>query len=133
MTRGCVICPRCSGGGDTLETLPRFVRVRRVGPPFVLGGGCEGAEMEERLRERDRPCEDVGGPFADGEGVWRVRKSFGFVAFVVVVFEENEDKPDNDKCELKELTLDGSAPLLLPPLFELLFPEDEDEVFNANG
>lgn len=130
ITSGCV-SPRCRGGGDTLETLPRFARVRRVGPPFVLGGGCAGVWIEDRLRERERPCEDVGGPFADGEGVWRARKSLGFVAFVVVVFEEKLDRAEReDMCELKELTLEGSplVPLLL--VFELLF---EEEVFSANG
>ena len=89
MTRGWVMCPRCSGGGDALETLPRFARVRRVGPPFVLGGGCEGVWMD-RLRERERPCEEVGGPLAEGDGVWRVRKSLWFAAFEDVA--ENEFK-----------------------------------------
>jgi hypothetical protein len=69
----------------------------------------------------------------EGDGVWRVRKSLGFVALVVVVLEEKEDKPDKeDKCELKELTLDGSALFPLPLLFEL-FPVDEEEVLSANG
>ena len=127
ITSGCVMCPRCSGGGDTLEMLPRFGRVRRVGPPFVLGGGCCSGRIEERLRERERPCEDVDGPLEEGEGVCRERKSFGFVAFVVVVFDEKLDRPD--RCELNELTLDGSA--LLPPL-PLLALFDED-VLSANG
>ena len=134
MISGCVMCPRCSGGGETLEIEPRFVRVRRVGPPFVLGGGCGCADacIDDRLRDRERPCEDDGGSFADGEGVCR-RKSFGFVAFVVVVFEEKLDRAESeDMCELKELTLDGSAllPLLLP--FAPLLVED-DEVFSAKG
>lgn len=102
--------------------LPRFVRVRRVGPPLVLGGGCGCAE--ERLRERERPCEDVGGSLDAGEGVCR-RKSFGFVAFVVVLDEKPASAESEDMCELK---LDGSP--LPPALEELLF---EDEVLSAKG
>ena len=76
-------------------------------------------EIEDRLRERDR----CGGFPSEGDGVCR-RKSLWFVAFVVVVFEEKPEKPD--RCEENELTLDGSALLLL----ELLL---EDEVLSANG
>lgn len=127
MTSGCV-SPRCSGGGDTLETLPRFVRVRRAGPPFVLGGGCGSERIDERLRERERPCEDVGGPFEVGEGVCRERKSPWLVAFVVVVFDEKLERPE--RCELKELTLEGSALLPLLPLVEA-FPFED--VLSAKG
>lgn len=71
MTSGWV-CPRCSGGGDTLETLLRFVRVRRAGPPLVLGGFA-GSKEFAGARERDRLLENSApAPFADtGEGVCR--------------------------------------------------------------
>lgn len=128
MISGWVMCPRCNGGGDTLEMLPRFGRVRRAGPPFVLGGGCGSDRMEERLRERERPCEEVGGPLEDGDGVCLVRKSPGFVAFVVVVFDEKLDRPD--RCELKELTLEGSP--LFPPL-PLFDPLPFEDVLSAKG
>ena len=67
MTSGWVMCPRCSGGGDTLEMDPRFARVRRAGPPFVLGGGCGSERIDERLRERERLyVEDEGEGAAEG-------------------------------------------------------------------
>ena len=71
MTRGCV-WPRWSGGGDTLETLLRLVRVRRAGPPLVLGGFA-GSKEFAGARERDRLLENSApAPFADtGEGVCR--------------------------------------------------------------
>ena len=63
----------------------------------------------------------------EGEGVC-LKKSFGFVALVVVVLDEKLDNAESeDMCELKELTLDGSPPF--PLLLELLF----EEVLSANG
>ena len=64
--------PRWRGGGDTLETLLRLVRVRRAGPPFVLGGFA-GSNVEG-ARERDRLLENsaAAAPLAEtGDGVWR--------------------------------------------------------------
>ena len=72
MTSGGV-CPRWRGGGETLETELRFVRVRRAGPPFVLGGfagsiAFDGARERDRLRENSAPP----APFAEtGDGVCR--------------------------------------------------------------
>ena len=61
------------------------LRARAPGRPAVRARwGLRGAWIEDRLRERERPCEEDGGSFAEGEGVWR-RKSLGFVALVVVV------------------------------------------------
>lgn len=93
-----------------------------MGPPFVLGGGCGGVDIEDRLRERER----CGGWPSEGDGVCRLRKSLGFVALVVVVPEEKAERPD--KWEEKDPTLDGSAALLL--WLPLLL---DDEVLRANG
>lgn len=51
---------RCNGGGLTELTLLRFARVRRVGPPFVLGGCTDEGVGGARERERDREREEVG-------------------------------------------------------------------------
>ena len=71
MTSGWV-CPRCRGGGDTLDTLFRFARVRRAGPPLVLGGFA-GSSVFGGARDRDRLLENSAAlPFAEtGDGVWR--------------------------------------------------------------
>lgn len=112
MTSGCV-CPRCSGGGETLETELRFVRVRRAGPPFVLGG-CAGSIALDGARERDRLRENSAPPFAEtGDGVWRCPfgppfggcdrwKSDGPLMF------GNEEMPD--RLEICEEYEDGSPP-----------------------
>lgn len=127
MTSGCV-CPRCSGGGETLETELRFVRVRRAGPPFVLGGFAGSIAFD--VRERDRLRENSVPPCAEtGEGVWRCPfgppfggcerwNSDGALRF------ENEEMPD--MCEEYE---DGSPPAngLLP------FVVGEDGLFEGGS
>ena len=57
-----------------------------------------------------------------------MRKSPVLVAFVVVVFDEKLERPE--RCELKELTLDGSALFPLLVVFEALPDED---VLRAKG
>ena len=107
MTSGWV-CPRCSGGGDTLETLLRFVRVRRAGPPLVLGGFAGsmpplvgGARERDRLLENSAPV-----PLAEtGEGVWRWPLALGMWKSGLVPRLEKEERLD--MCEEKE---EGSAP-----------------------
>ena len=113
ITSGCV-CPRCSGGGDTLETLLRFVRVRRAGPPFVLGGFA-GSSAFAGARERDRLRENSVAPpppFADtGDGVWRVPCPFApwerWKSDCAVRFEKEDMLERLDMCEEKE---EGSPP-----------------------
>ena len=115
MTSGWV-WPRCSGGGDTLETLLRLVRVRRAGPPLVLGGFAGsmpplvgGARERDRLLENSAPV-----PLAEtGEGVWRwplggppLRWKSGGLGM--------PEKEFMDRCDWKD---EGSAPEKgLPPL-----------------
>jgi hypothetical protein len=70
MTSGCVL-PRCNGGGDTLDTLPRLGRVVRVraGPPLVEGGsmgGCAVDRDRERDREKSSPRREKSRPEEEG-------------------------------------------------------------------
>lgn len=71
MTSGWV-WPRWRGGGLTLETLLRLARVRRAGPPCVLGGLALAWEVAVRMREveRERLLEKSWAG-SSGEGVWR--------------------------------------------------------------
>ena len=107
--------PRWRGGGDTLDTLFRFVRVRRAGPPLVLGGFA-GSSVEG-ARDRDRLLENSAAPAPlaeTGDGVWRW--PFVWPAFDAwdrwnsegaVRFEKEEIPEILDMCEENE---DGSAP-----------------------
>ena len=133
MTSGWVMCPRCNGGGDTDDTLPRFGLVLLAGPPFVLGGfaGLTGWADTE-LRDRDRLREKLSLPLVEmgvgggrtGLGVclWTPFERWNSLeVFAVVEPEMFEKAASEDMCDVKELTLDGSPPF------------DEALVFRANG
>ena len=131
------MCPRCNGGGDTEDTLPRFVLARRAGPPFVLGGfeGLTGGAADTELRERDLLREKWSLPLVvemgvgggrTGLGVCRV--PFKWYSFVVVELEIPENAEREDMCDVNELTLEGS-----PPTFELPLMFDDAFVLRANG
>lgn len=133
MTSGWVMCPRCNGGGDTDDTLPRFGLVLLAGPPFVLGGfaGLTGWADTE-LRDRDRLREKLSLPLVEmgvgggrtGLGVclWTPFERWNSLElFAVVEPEMFEKAASEDICEVKELTLDGSPPF------------EEAPVFRANG
>jgi hypothetical protein len=132
-----VMCPRCNGGGDTEDTLPRFVLARRAGPPFVLGGfeGLTGDTTDTELRERDRLREKWSLPLVVEMGVGGGRTGLGvclvpfmWYSFVVVELEMPENAEREDMCEVYELTLEGSPPTFGPP-----FIFDDALVFRANG
>lgn len=113
ITNGCAC--RCNGGGLTLDTLFRFVRVLRAGPPLVLGGFAGSvAAADARERERDRLLLNSAPapPVADtGDGVWRIPLlPLWYDSDVVVMLEKFESDEIPEMCELKLDTDEGSPP-----------------------
>lgn len=136
MMSGWVMCPRCNGGGDTEEMLPRLVLGRRAGPPFVLGGFAGFSDcccVDTELRERERLREKLSLPLVVEMGVGGGRTGLGVCrevpfklnsfVFVVVEPERFENVEREDMWEVKELTLDGSPPFMF----------EDALVFKANG